>query len=884
MVRRALLKFRNPDSTQDLNDRFKNLFNKGFFSGGALSIPGGSLKVDLAPFATAGSDGMFVREDSETTRLDVVAGFKNYIVIRQEYISNAAPVVSIESLLEGEFNSDGPIGAKGANNPTLIVFGVVNVPADAVETLTGMIETFESDIVDTIGRSSFRGLLSEEMDLPVGVNGNRAGDFFIVTDGLGVASSFPSIHAWNGADWINITNAQDTLNLLDAHRQNQNEDENHLTDEQYEAAAGSIEGATGAFAPNDDNRYVVELDPRLLSLDQADAAEGNGLDLEDFLPSDTNRFITSSKVFAVPTEIVVDAGTPSPAQTLNSNFIELPVVHGGYFVGVGAEAVTGTAHQWFNIYAEDTAADEEYVNTTDFNAVKVTEVRIGPPGLFNIQLLIQTTPINPQTDTDDLGFYVHPTNSVYLVTTHQIQSPVRVSYGKRGSIGTLLPHLLMNRGPKGGQLDTRLVRLLFGTPNAQFEDPAIWEDISFLPAGSVVAYNAATFTFVKADPNPGSGLDPVGIRGNFNNLIMEGLYTRTNGSYTTIDRLYADKANPGSLTNLENEWFIGRAISTTQLLVNMSGIAGFSTEPSTPVQFPVGLFLSGLQAGETTCFKDGKFEAADRSDPDRLPLGIRGNNNNVIQSGKYTALANAPFVEGTRYYAGVTAGTLTSVENDWFIGIGIDSTTLLVNANAVAIPSKWSEEHQFETGFHNFKYGDIAERDAIQSPADGMVFFRDDTLNSIIEYYNEGLGEWVAASQERTDIPSGSKMLFIQDTVPTGWTLDVTANDRVIRVTAILGEGGDAAGSWTITDLVADPHMLSVEEMPSHDHDIHGGKSGDNSPEYNFNGPDGSNNPADSNSGRPTELAGEGEAHAHTVSSGGLWRPSYINAIICIRD
>ena len=881
MASRALLKFRNPDSTQDLNDRFKDLFNKGFFWGGALSIPGGSLKIDLAPFATAGSDGMFVREDSETTRLDVVAGVKNYIVIRQEYISNADPVISIESLTASQFNSDGPIGEKGVNNPTLIVFGVVNVPAGSTQTDTDMIETTESDIVDNLGRSSFRGLLSTEAALPVsGLHANRAGDFFIITDGAG---GTPSLFSWNGTSWVNITNTEAVLILLNNHRQNQNVNEKHLTDDQLDAAAGSVEGATGA--PDDDNRYVVEFDPRLLTQDEADANAGNGLPLEDFDPSDSNRWISSSKVFAVPTEVVVDAGEPASGQTLDTTEIELPYDIGGFFVGAydsgkPLEAVAGTVQQWFNIYTRNTSEDEEYTND-EFNEVQILQVRSADAGTDAFDA--SSVEVDPSVvgTTDDLGFFVNSAKSLYLVLSNAITGPVRVSYGKRDYLGTLLPQLLMNRGPKGGQIDTRLVRLLFGTPNAQFNDPDLWDSSAL--AGEVVAFDTGTNKFVQADPDGvagPAGLDPVGVRGNYNNLIMEGLYTRESGSYTTLNRLYADKASPGSLTNVENEWFIGRAISTTQLLVNMGGIALSSSDPTTPVAFPAGLFQSSLQAGETCYWNslNSKFDKADSVT--NLPLGVRGNNNNVIQSGSYVALTGNPFVSGTRYYTSAIAGSLTDVENDWFIGVGIDSTTLLVNANAVAIPHKWSEEHYTASGYHKFKVGDDAERDAVLDPTLGMLFIRDDLSEPRIEYYNGSA--WVPASYSGA-IPSGSKMLFIQDSVPTGWTLDVSANDKVIRVVNVAASGGVVGGSWTISGMSGDGHALTVSEMPPHDHVLR--YSGDSSPgsgTYQVSLLRNSANPQTSLN--PIEDTGGGTSHAHGITSDGTWRPSYINAIICIKD
>jgi hypothetical protein len=207
------------------------------------------------------------------------------------------------------------------------------------------------------------------------------------------------------------------------------------------------------------------------------------------------------------------------------------------------------------------------------------------------------------------------------------------------------------------------------------------------------------------------------------------------------------------------------------------------------------------------------------------------------------------------------------------MGIGIDSSTILVNANAVPIPSKWSEEHHPETGYHGNKFGNITVRDSIPTPlGTGMLFIRTDLLEPSIEYYN-GVG-WVAASSGGA-IPSGSKMLFIQDTVPTGWTLDVSANDRVIRVVDVEASGGVEGGSWTISGISGDGHELSISEMPSHTHSIRGGTR--------IFDPSGFSDTIGVSTVQ-SGATGGGAAHTHTVSSDGTWRPSYINAIICIRD
>ena len=230
MSTRALLKYRNPDSTQDINDRIAGLFTKGIYSGGLIDPVSGVLRIDVNPFSTVGSDGMFIKE-SETVRLDVTSdpssALKNYIVINQQYVTNADPIVSVQSLTEIEFNAFGAAGAQGVNNPYLIVFGVVNLDAGDTAVTSAQIEYFERDTVDPLARLAFRGRLASIASLPAAsLNSNRAGDYYIVTDGAGDS---PALYAWNGSSWVNITSAAAVSALFTLHANNAVSDQIHHT-------------------------------------------------------------------------------------------------------------------------------------------------------------------------------------------------------------------------------------------------------------------------------------------------------------------------------------------------------------------------------------------------------------------------------------------------------------------------------------------------------------------------------------------------------------------------------------------------------------------------------------------------------------------------------
>jgi len=852
MTTRALLKYRNPDSTQDINDRLAGMFAKGIFEGGLITAVSGVLKINLAPFSTVGSDGMFVKE-SNTTSLDVTAGEKNYIVVIQEYISNDAPILSVEVLSEPDFDATGAPGAQGVNNPFMLVFGTVTLDISDTQVSSSQIDYLEKDLVDQLARSSFRGMIDVPANLPsAGENINRVGDYFIVADGL----SSPLIYAWDSSNWINITDAAAVQTALDLHASNGNANEKHLTDLQ----AFALVGTTGT--PSGTNPYVTDEDPRFPTQDQQDALAGNGPNLEDSLPSASNPYITSSKVFATPEEVSVPAGT----------WVELGSAENaaGYYVGDGSP---GTAAQWFNLYVADATEPKSYIND-EFEAVVVTGVKTGisggSPGV---------TELDPLNDghVDATGFFipgVDSTGTLFLELSSSVTGAgARVSFGTRTLLGTLSPQLFMKRGPQSAQINTDILRLLEGTTDAQFND-STWDGGT--SPGQVVGWSINKFVLA----NPMSGISPVGVRGNANNLVQEGLITFAGGGLTP-GPLYADKASLGNLTVTPNEWFIGTAIDSTRLLVNMNGIALQSSgEVSSGVAFPSIMFDGSLQAGEACAFVAGSglFEKADPADPLKLPVGIKGSTDTVILSGKYTALSGSPFSAGVTYYAGV-GGSLVTVENDWSMGIATDSVTLLVNANGVPIPSKWTTEHDDATGNHAFKSGNVASRPT--SPTTGTIFIKTDDPITFIEYWN-GVS-WAPASD--VAIPSGTKMMFVQDTVPTGWTFDSAINDRVVAITDTLLSGGVTGGGWAITGLTADPHALSIAELPSHQHDIFGGSGGADNVDYTSSndGPDGSNTHQGAG-GRPTELAGGGGTHTHSITGDSTWRPNFVNVIICIKD
>jgi hypothetical protein len=153
-------------------------------------------------------------------------------------------------------------------------------------------------------------------------------------------------------------------------------------------------------------------------------------------------------------------------------------------------------------------------------------------------------------------------------------------------------------------------------------------------------------------------------------------------------------------------------------------------------------------------------------------------------------------------------------------------------------------------------------------------------------------------------IPSGTVMLFMQAAAPTGWTQVNTWNDSVIRIVNNTGIGAGTGGSWTISGNFGstDGHSLTTAELAAHNHTAtsvvtdpghsHAVNAG-NTTAAGGGGvgvfSDSGGNPTTTNVTNITVATtiannGSGTAHSHTlgsISSDGVWRPAYVNSIVC---
>jgi hypothetical protein len=80
MAFKPIFRFRNPDSTADLNKAYASAVSKGIYSGGDLIVSPSSLNITVAPFTAVGFDGLTL-ESTTSTQLQAVNGYINVLAL-----------------------------------------------------------------------------------------------------------------------------------------------------------------------------------------------------------------------------------------------------------------------------------------------------------------------------------------------------------------------------------------------------------------------------------------------------------------------------------------------------------------------------------------------------------------------------------------------------------------------------------------------------------------------------------------------------------------------------------------------------------------------------------------------------------------------------------
>jgi len=180
-----------------------------------------------------------------------------------------------------------------------------------------------------------------------------------------------------------------------------------------------------------------------------------------------------------------------------------------------------------------------------------------------------------------------------------------------------------------------------------------------------------------------------------------------------------------------------------------------------------------------------------------------------------------------------------------------------------------------------------------------MAEMPDMALNKIMVGQGPGLDP--IEEDKPVPFPSGTRMLFDQDTPPTGWTRDITStlDDRCVRI--VIGTRAPDGGSWTISGLTQASHDHGgTASAGGHQHSstvCHTGVAAyatavasnpyGLAPALSM-GDEGAFAQWTTRNPNLTNSAG---AHTHTltaeapaISSNGTWRPLYRDVIVASKD
>jgi hypothetical protein len=196
MAFKPVFKFRNPDSTFDLNSAYSSAIAKGIYSGGDVTVSG--LNITIAPFTAVGFDGLVVKSDTPIT-VTAVNGKINVVALFAKYERDAKSAIQLnvfeEATLTGSSLAD-----------YYVIFGKTDLTAGGYTSLlvessspppgVGVFSFSNSHYADKVG-VGLKQPSASFSSLPY--TKNRAGD-------VRYALAEQSIYAWNATTktWLNI--------------------------------------------------------------------------------------------------------------------------------------------------------------------------------------------------------------------------------------------------------------------------------------------------------------------------------------------------------------------------------------------------------------------------------------------------------------------------------------------------------------------------------------------------------------------------------------------------------------------------------------------------------------------------------------------------------
>ena len=189
------LRYKNADSTMDLNLRLKDVAEKGIVSGGVVAPGAGVREITITPFVCITTDGGVVRSDATHSITPLVDGQKTYIVLRAKYNVMSSTTLSIQALSAAAYAGDPDIA-------WLHVIATVDLTIGGPYALVpaANVSYVERHAVDPQRRSQYRPHVATAATLATAaylppLADNRSGDLVYAMD-------TGSFYEWTGSAWV----------------------------------------------------------------------------------------------------------------------------------------------------------------------------------------------------------------------------------------------------------------------------------------------------------------------------------------------------------------------------------------------------------------------------------------------------------------------------------------------------------------------------------------------------------------------------------------------------------------------------------------------------------------------------------------------------------
>ena len=208
----GIMKYRNPDTSLDINRRLFGVMGKGVYDGDVITHPlttqyvlpvPGQLAVSVNPFIAMGADGMLIVHEGSPTVLQVAAGQTQYVVCRSKYNTGTDPTISLEVLTAAQYTTDPDRSLTFMGQPTdaLIVLAKLVVPSVLAVT-NAHIDLRENHVVNSVSRPFIRGVFTDVTSLPTNPVG---GPTKLLTGDVALVVSTRQFYRWNGVVWETVT-------------------------------------------------------------------------------------------------------------------------------------------------------------------------------------------------------------------------------------------------------------------------------------------------------------------------------------------------------------------------------------------------------------------------------------------------------------------------------------------------------------------------------------------------------------------------------------------------------------------------------------------------------------------------------------------------------